>query len=149
MTLVWIRPSGSGGRSAADLAEHLKPFGVNLLRPMPYSCVVYRSMAENKLMKEVGELTVGRAGVSVRPRQDTTEPELRLLLGCAEKALREKPSRATGWQYKRTKQASWWRCTILRPIDDGDEEASAFRSAHDVLTAIHLHEEAEVRSVDA
>ena len=136
MSLVWFRTPRSGGRTATELAAHLAPFGVVLRRPQAMGCVVYRSVDDDELVKEVGELVVARSGVVyAAPRRDALERDVRQLLCCAELALRERPSRASGWVDRRNRQQSWWRCTILRSVDERDVEASAFRSAEQVRDA--------------
>jgi hypothetical protein len=129
MSLIWFRPTSSGGRTVAEYAEHLAPFGVTLKPRGKSGCIVYRTLEEDLLVKEIGELTTGRNGVVILPRRDASESDVMVLLGAAERALRVKPSRASGWEYRRTKRASWWQATIMRAVDELEDEASAFRTA--------------------
>jgi hypothetical protein len=87
------------------------------------------------LVKEIGELTVvpAEGTINVIPRRDADPGDVRLLLACAELAFREKPSRASGCVDRRRKGRSWWRCTILRAVREGEAAAGAFRSAQKVV----------------
>jgi hypothetical protein len=94
-------------------------------------CVVYRDEETGELVKEFGEVTVASDGAWIRvlPRRDADLRDVRLLLGCAELAFRERPSRAHGWVTRRQDGRGYWRSTILRDVDQHEAEASAFRSA--------------------
>jgi hypothetical protein len=129
MSLVWFRPTSSRGRSAAELAEHLAPFGVVLRPPLNAGCLVFRDQDDDVLVMEIGEIIVHKDGqVRVLPRRDAGEKEVRCLLGSAELALRDKPTARGGWHHTRRGGKSWWRATILVPVDDDHPLAGAFRA---------------------
>lgn len=131
MTLHWYRVPTGSANDVDTLAAQLAPFGVVLRPAGTLRCIVYRDAETDAIVKEVGEKYLLRSGeCRAVPRQDATASDVLLLLRSAGLAVRQKPSRATGWWARRTKRnGAYWQATVLREVDDGEAEAAAFRSA--------------------
>lgn len=126
----WIKLPGAPGTPLAEVQAMLAPFGITMSERQSMSCVVYRGVETNVLMKEVGEVIVRENGaVLVSPRADASDQEAVALLQAGELACREKPSRLTGWERRFRRGTGWWQHTLLLTIDERDPYWWAYRTA--------------------
>lgn len=79
------------------------------------------------LMAQVGSITVYPDGrIIAWANKGIPESARRILWGCAEKAFREKPSKATGWEYRpRNGGKGYWASGVSVPVGHTDPVAMA------------------------
>lgn len=119
MTRYWFQPGMLRGLDNAQALAALEPLGVRL-RPAAGQLVYFRDEETGYVMKEIGSLFVDPDGtIEILPCRGHSPRDLRVLLGSAEEAFRRKPSKATGWHFRRRGPGkSFWYAEIQVRADD-------------------------------
>lgn len=123
MTLRWFHVP-----KAAE-PDTLTALGIAMRNPFG-KMVYYVDPESGRLLAEVGEITVYATGrIVVWPRANINQRHERTLLGCAELAFREPPSKKTGWWYRRRGPGkSYWASIVLVPVPEQHPIAMAVRA---------------------
>ena len=113
-------------------------FGV-VLREPDGTAYYYFDEYKKRVFKNLGVLSVSpdTGRIVAWPLRGLSDFETRKLIGAAEKAFREPPTKATGWRFCRKKTGNYWMTYVATPVDpEGDTVAEA------VMTTVH-HETAQ------
>lgn len=86
------------------------------------------------LMKQIGSITVYPSGrIGLWPHKGITTDDQLFLVGAAEDAFRNRPSKRTGYAYRVAKKVRYWRAIVAVQADPAtDAVAEAVRSAIDI-----------------
>ncbi|MFH5209034.1 hypothetical protein ACHIPZ_12645 [Antrihabitans sp. NCIMB 15449] len=107
-----------------------KPYG----RPFYY---VTEKDGRRILMKQIGSVTVYASGrIGLWPHKGITTDDQRFLVGAAEDAFRNKPSKKAGYSFRVAKNVRYWRAIVsVQANPQDDVVAAAVRAAIDIEDA--------------
>ncbi len=114
--------------------EDASAFGVVLRKAFGRSSY-YFDEHKKRVFKEIGVVDVypSSGKISAWPMDGLTPREIEMLIGTAELAFRTKPTKATGWSFKRRKNFNFWRTYVSVPVHpDNDHVAHAIAEARSV-----------------
>lgn len=114
-----------------EYAEHLRAIGVGV-RPDTGRVHYYRDENDDVLVMEIGATFVYSDGrIAVVARKGVSDPHRMILLAHAELSFREKPSKASNWNYKPAKggKCAYWSTGIVVTVDDNDPDARLIEAA--------------------
>lgn len=122
--------------SAVDIAI-AAVFGVLLKNPRGTAYYYYDDY-KKRVFKNLGALTVSASTgrITVHPLNGLKDTEVKMLVGAAENAFREPPTKAGGWKFHRRKSGNYWTTLIAAPVDPRQDAV-----AEAVMTTVPIESE--------
>ncbi|WP_206499119.1 hypothetical protein [Rhodococcus sp. KRD175] len=108
-------------------------FGVVLRKPFG-PAYFYFDEHKKRVFKNLGMilLSPSTGRIEAFPLEGLSELETKMLIGAAEKAFRQPPTKATGWRFNQRKAGNYWLTYISAAIKpDGNAVAKAVMSNMD------------------
>lgn len=104
-------------RAPRTRIESADLFGI-VLRDAFGTSSYYFDEKKKLIYKEIGVIDVfpSTGKISAWPMEKLTARETEMLIGTAELAFRQPPTKATGWSLKRRKNRNFWRSYVSVPV---------------------------------